>query len=303
MTSPGFYRFLAGREVMPDFVANALRAQAAAIDVVALVNSPTAVVHVLTYKREILEGRKVVLVAHSQGNFFANRAYTSLSADEKRSTGIVSVANPDSAVADGRPYTTLTNDWVIAAIPGALRGNTTNSPNASHDFLHHGFVESYLVAGTASQSRILGHVRNAIDTVESPVAGAEEGVITVTLTWGAQPDVDLHVFEPGGEHVYYANLQGTSGFLDLDDVTGFGPEHYYASCSSLQTGTYGVGVNYFNGSQPETAVVQVQAGLLVRTYQVRLSSARGPSGDGSPVPVANIIVTGNARDGYQFQVQ
>jgi hypothetical protein len=298
-----FYRYLAGIENMPDFMAAVLRSEAATVDVVALLNSPTALSHVLTYKREILEGRKVVLVAHSQGNFFANRAYMSLSSEERRSAGIVSVANPDSAVADGRPYTTLTNDLVIAAIPGALPANTTNSANADHDFLHHGLVESYLVAGTASRSRILGHLSNAIDTVESPVAGAGEGVITVTLTWGDQPDVDLHVLEPGGAHVYYANLQGTSGFLDLDDVTGFGPEHYFASCSSLQPGPYQIGVNYYNGFQPETAFIEIQAGLLVRTFVVHLSTARGSSGDSSPVPVATVLVSGNARDGYEFQVQ
>ncbi|RPH57376.1 hypothetical protein EHM82_01430 [bacterium] len=139
--------------------------------------------------------------------------------------------------------------------------------------------------------------------MESPAAGAGDGIITVTLTWGNQPDVDLHVFEPDGTHVFYASPNGNVGFLDVDDVTGFGPEHYFASCSSLTPGSYQVGVNYFFGFAPETATIQIQAGLLLRSYQVFLTDFQGSSGNSTPIPVANIIVTGNASDGFEFQVQ
>ncbi|HEX5716065.1 MAG TPA: hypothetical protein VF179_07900 [Thermoanaerobaculia bacterium] len=299
-----FYRFLSGIEPMPDFMQEAYAALAAGIDIGALLSSPTAQNHINLYQRELLEGRKVVLVPHSQGNFFANRAYVSLTAEEQRSTGIVSVANPDSRVADGRPYTTLTNDIVIRPIPGALPATTSNGRIFNfRDWTGHGFTESYLEPGSNSRARILGHIRNAIDTLEPPDTNAGDGVITVTLTWGDEPDVDLHVFEPDGVQVYYRAKQGEAGFLDVDDITSFGPEHYFVSCDTLRPGVYHVGVNYFRGSGAETANIQIQAGLLIRNFQVHLSNARGTSGDSSPIPVASIIVTGSSQDGFEFQIQ
>ena len=52
---------------------------------------------------------------------------------------------------------------------------------------------------------------------------------TMRLTWGASPsDIDSHLRTPDGSHVYYASqgLLTTAPFasLDVDDVTGFGPE-------------------------------------------------------------------------------
>ena len=52
---------------------------------------------------------------------------------------------------------------------------------------------------------------------------------TMRLTWGASPsDIDSHLRVPGGAHVYYASQGSLSAepnaSLDVDDVTGFGPE-------------------------------------------------------------------------------
>lgn len=55
--------------------------------------------HVQQYRSDILAGNKVIVVAHSQGNFFANRSWTLLTETEQLSFGMVSVANPDSTVA------------------------------------------------------------------------------------------------------------------------------------------------------------------------------------------------------------
>ena len=298
-----FYRFLSFLEPMPDFMQDAYREAASAIDVEALVSSPTLQTHIRLYQRELLEGRKVILVPHSQGNLFANRAVASLSAEERQSVGIVSVANPDSAVEGGRPYTTLTNDLVIGAIPAALPANTFNGIFNFIDWSGHAFVESYLEEGTRSRARILSHIKNALDTLAEPTTDAGDGVITITLTWGDEPDVDLHVFEPDGTHVFYAAKNGISGFLDVDDVTSYGPEHYFVSCATLRAGIYTIGVNYYNGSAPETANVQIQAGLLSRNFSVHLPEAVGPGGNSNPVFIANIVVTGNDQGGFEFQVE
>jgi hypothetical protein len=52
---------------------------------------------------------------------------------------------------------------------------------------------------------------------------------TMRLTWGASPsDIDSHLRTPDGSHVFYSSkgLLTTAPFasLDVDDVTGFGPE-------------------------------------------------------------------------------
>jgi hypothetical protein len=215
----------------------------------------------------------------------------------------VSVATPDSQVAGGGPWTTLTGDLVIRTVRPLFSSLPATTPGPHRgDLLGHGFIESYLEAGQPAKRRILNQIEQGLATLVQPEGRGGEGIITVTLTWGSQPDVDLHVFEPSGTHVYYLNPRGRSGFLDVDDVTSFGPEHYFASCDSLETGTYRVGVNYFRGSAPEDATVQIQAGLANRTFRRHLSAARGTLGNGSPVPVARIVVTGNREEGYEFSV-
>jgi uncharacterized protein YfaP (DUF2135 family) len=70
--------------------------------------------------------------------------------------------------------------------------------------------------------------------VESTAAVAD---LTVTLSWGqGASDVDLYVREPGaegisGDTVYYSHRRGFSEvnpYLDFDNTSGFGPEHYIA---------------------------------------------------------------------------
>jgi hypothetical protein len=49
-----------------------------------------------------------------------------------------------------------------------------------------------------------------------------------TLIWDTAADIDLHVIEPGGSHIYWAERQGDNGGeLDVDDTDGLGPENIY----------------------------------------------------------------------------
>ncbi len=156
--------------------------------------------------------------------------------------------------------------------------------------------------GDVTGPLILGYMRNVLNSLEEPEENVTQGIITVTLTWGAQPDVDLHIYEPDGNHVYYASRTGNSGYLDWDDTSSYGPEHYYASCANLQTGTYNVGVNYYYGHGPETARIIINAYDIEREYSVSLSTDRGSSGDNSPIHVASIVVTTDEDGYYKFSV-
>ncbi len=311
-----FWRWLGGRDILPDAVQQEFLRVAASFDFSTRVGTQDLSIHLALYRSKTLEGKKIVVVSHSQGNFFVNAAYVALHSGTDplttNSFGVVSVANPASFVAGSGPYTTLFEDGVIAAIRAAtvpgiqppLIWNLTNilSGARTSDWKGHGFLDEYTAAGSRSVNKILPDVIATMNGLQQPPQTVQDGIITATLTWGAQPDVDLHAYEPNSTHVYYAHLQGISGRLDLDDVTSFGPEHYFVSCSKLETGTYRIGVNYYSGSGPETAQIQILAGSSVRNYTVPLPSARGSSGDQSPIPVASITVTGDTTNGYKFDI-
>jgi hypothetical protein len=107
--------------------------------------------------------------------------------------------------------------------------------------------------------------------VESTAAPSS---FTVTMAWNrGTSDVDLYVREPGGvadtptagktgDIVYYSHRAGvstTNPYLDLDNTSGYGPEHYIArqgmvtkfsdgSLAPTLNGTYRVGVHYYGWS-------------------------------------------------------
>jgi hypothetical protein len=285
-----FWRYWNNLLPMPDNLRRLVEERVAQIDEAALVNTDSLRRHVDLYSVNLLEGKKVLLVAHSQGTFYANQAFTLLTAENpenSRSFGIVSVALMDHFVAGEPPYPyiTLHEDSIVNVVraakellgqPGPLPGTTTNLlTTLLSDPRGHDFVDSYLAANSIlpaqnSRNDIAGAAVNTLNALEAPPVRAEEGIITVTLTWGARPDVDLHIFEPDGSHVYYDNRVGPAGFLDVDDRDGSGPEHYFVSCEMLEPGNYFVLVNYYHGSAPETARVLIQAGHLeIREFRSR----------------------------------
>jgi hypothetical protein len=309
-TVSDYWRWLSGLWLAPEWF------QAITLDMAARVDQAQAVIdadlrsHVQRYKTLLMEGSRVLVVGHSQGNLYANSAYTNLAYDENdlpmEAFGIVAVATPSGRVAGGGPHITRDDDLVINSVrlfyPGTLDGNITNS-NTNSDWKNHSFIDAYL-DGDQSGPMIVNTALAVANGLSWPEPELGSGPLSVTLTWGSEPDVDLHVFEPDGSHVYYANKLGTSGNLDYDDVTSWGPEHYYVvDCESLDEGTYRIGVNYYRGDSPETAYVQIQAGDVLRDYLVDLSHELGSSGNANPEGVADIEVTGDNEKGYTFTVR
>lgn len=310
-----FWRWMGNLDVLPDDLQDIFKETTAYFDVSEHYGTADLSNHLTLYRAGIAEGKTVLAVAHSQGNFFANAAFQELyygsNPIQTQSFGIVSAANPSSFVAGDGPYTTLAEDLIIHAIDLAsivladpLPPNVTNLGGASgQDWASHNFVSAYLVQSSRSENKILGDIVSSIDSLEAPDQIAQDGIITATLTWGSQPDVDLHVFEPDATHVYYSHLVGSYGYLDVDDVSGFGPEHYFVNCNTLEAGTYRVSVNYFYGSGFEEALVQIKAGNSIRSFNQYLPLSQGTNGDGSPIGIAEIIVSGNAASGFEFNIQ
>jgi hypothetical protein len=229
-----FWHIIFGHEVIPDPVAETFLLLSDALNYSALITTDSLRDHVKTYQNAIDEGKRIILVAHSQGNLYGNQAYNLLTNQEKQSFGMVSVANVDNNVlgdfSDSALYTTLTSDWLIQAIiagqlnlPTSPMNPNTENEVLSDEFWGHSFINSYMIEGSNSQNQIISDILVSLDTLPVPYQLVDPGVITVSLTWGNAPDVDLHVYEPNGSHVYWFNLEGISGYLDADDRSGYGP--------------------------------------------------------------------------------
>ncbi len=278
-------------------------------------------VHFQKFNGDLESGKKVFIIPHSQGNLFANSAVARVISEKSsysNSIGMIGVASPASRRVNNQPYVTANDDTVInnlrLTFSSTLDGNIDNSARSilhRRDETNHRFLISYFEPGLRSRDRIDSAVESAIGTntemgtLRFPTAEVGDGAIRVTLRWGSQLDVDLHIYEPDdGSHVYYANKQGGSGVLDRDDTTSFGPENYFVTCDNLQTGTYRVGVNYFAGTGTETAKIQITTGDgRTRNYTRRLTTERGSAGNNSPITVATIVVAKDSNGAYTFTVR
>ena len=111
-----------------------------------------------------------------------------------------------------------------------------------------------LLAGVdiGSQSNWYQNAATLIRTVKGAIPVTN---LLVTLTWDqAETDVDLYITEPEGETMWYGSTRTTNGLaLDIDDTTGFGPEHgtlatgiESASSGTVLPGDYIVRVHYYS---------------------------------------------------------
>jgi len=135
----------------------------------AFVNDADLTAHVAKYAADLAAGKRVIVVAHSQGNFYANRAYANLASTA--GFGIVSVGTPANSTAGGGLYTTLTNDQIIGPVPYRRTPNTTNGTaftTAAADADGHSFTASYL-NGDVSGPQIVAQVKTTLAGLTCPV--------------------------------------------------------------------------------------------------------------------------------------
>ncbi len=261
----------------------------------------------------VLKGFKLLYVAHSQGNLFVNEAYryTTTKVDAE-SVKVVHIA-PASPIVNG-PHTLANLDLVINGLRlvGNVVENTDDIPgylfrpagvNGGKDILGHGLIEIYINQGLDIANRVKTHINDALNTLVAPTATASQGFFTAQLTWDGTGDVDLHVYEPNGSHVYYSDSNGDSGYLDVDNTTSYGPEHYFASCESdkLQVGTYKVSVANYSDAEGRRATVQIdssQNGVL-GTKEVTLGAE---TGDDPAYDLFNVTVSKDDEGKYSVNL-
>ena len=275
-------------------------------------NPPTAVdyaEHRLRLDNRIVEGKKLLLVAHSQGNLFVNAAYNYVRTKgvPAESVKVVHIA-PASPSLNGN-HVLADLDLVInglrilgsvASVTDFIPGYLLRPPgsNGKTDALGHGLFEIYINQSLDISQSVRNHIDEALDTLVAPPTQASTGFFSATLTWNGSGDVDLHTYEPGGLHVYYAAPQGNSGYLDVDNVVANGPEHYYASCNSdiLQLGSYQIAVANYSQADGRTATVQIASFLdgVLGTKSVTLGSATGSTPSAT---LYNVLVTKDSQTG------
>lgn len=264
----------------------------------------------------LLVGNKAIVVAHSQGNMFGNAVLSSIAAHQPAEVAaglkLVSVATPATSAQDGR-YKTAYQDLIINVLSqsqawllsdGAPLPPNIDIQNAlSNDLTGHGFVEVYVNPALTGAAAVVGMVREAVSSATTPPQQINNGPITATLIWDSLGDVDLHTYEPNGTHVSYLNKQGTVGYLDIDNLEGYGPEHYYSSCQNFSAGTYTFGVNYFRaGAIPMVSHVTVSTPLGSQTAQITLNAAASTGGNDSPILLFAVDVTQNDNGTFNFAV-
>lgn len=92
------------------------------------------------------QGYKVVMLSHSQGNFYANRVWGTIlqgknGAKLSKSIGVVGVATPATYVADNGLYSTNKNDLVINSIRRYSEPHLQPMPaNVEHDIISGGLA-------------------------------------------------------------------------------------------------------------------------------------------------------------------
>jgi hypothetical protein len=151
---------------------------------------------------------------------------------------------------------------------------------------------NYIVRVRGRNALGVGQFSNQVVVVVGVILGS--GDLQVTLTWNSPADIDLHIVEPNGSHVYFASRNGTTALLDVDDVDGFGPENAFVGAGGASAGVYQIYIVHFSGSVPTTSTIAVSLRPGTPSAQTLLFSRATSVADPSTgFNVANVnVLTG-----------
>lgn len=208
-------------------------------------------------------------------------------------------------------YVTLTTDKNVrkffVGIKNVAGYWTYEPPSARDNSAYHTYVIPVMISQNYSDSATLvlsGELEDG--SVTTPVEKAltridtREGAIEIKLAFSNSKDVDLHLFLPDGDHIYYGNRGYTlvtengdtlSYGLDIDSNAGcriddINKENIYIPEELVDTGTYRVVVDMYSNCYPSTPtswsiVARYRGELLTPLTGVNPASGLYPEGAGN----------------------
>jgi hypothetical protein len=227
------------------------------------------------YKASINAGNQVIVIAHSQGNYFTNEAYDSLSPCEQKSfymLGTANLADHVSGMDHGRgALATLDND-PITYVPSSMSPNIINSDKFiiegySFKLPKYHYFEYYRNNNSVTQSKIntfpeyaMHHFNENNSHTSTPVSG----IIDIKLSWG-NPSIHM-------------NLSSAIGTKDISYTACSPLEHYYvAREEDVEPGTYGVYVTHSGGVDesylPQSVSLNIHAPGAVTVFDFNITAA------------------------------
>ena len=166
-----FFRWISNLSSAPEFFRKMAQVAMAAYDFKAYLEDGDLRLQIEHYEKDLKSGKVIVVVGHSQGNFYSNTSWENLHRLGKYDGkfALIGVATPVSYIAGDGPYTTLTQDQIMNFVrseKGALPANVTNSTASASG---HEFVGQYL-DGNVSGPKITNDLKDVISRVSSNVS-------------------------------------------------------------------------------------------------------------------------------------
>lgn len=189
--------------------------------------------HFESYSDYIRWGYNIILISHSQGNFYANQVMRKLSdytdasltsslEDKRKENPLfpefsdlfanVQVATPVSATVNLSPWSTFQDDLIMAfvrktlgALPANLKTPGSNIP-PDGDLLGHHFIKAYL-RNNESRSKILSDIQAQYSKLRYPIAYFQKAVL-LESRWRHYGKGD-HIYSPDAD--LYFDISGPSG--------------------------------------------------------------------------------------------
>ncbi len=251
--------------------------------------------HVAAYQEALQLGKKVMVISHSQGNYYVNAAKKLLEAIQPAlpmtAFGIFGVATPANNVGgDSQPYYTNNRD-VILAVPGSLPTNWAlkNAAGEAVGLINplkaHGFEDTYMSGDYDLRPALVAGIKQRMSTLTSlvkPITCSDDVYRKHFLSLVA------------GSYTSLCNFQSTLSALTIDSQAKFsalgqtvdasGVESYVTLTQSFTTGS-------ISASDASAVVNWVQSGLYafggLSTPGVASVSCRG-NGIDPLVPVSYI---------------
>lgn len=145
-----------------------------------------------------------------------------------------------------------------------------------------------------------GEVADSIKERVKAAGGNVDGDLCCRLAWYNRDDLDFHMKEPDGTHIYFGVRRSkTGGTLDVDANGGDGIREnpveniFYADKSKMKPGTYKLAVNQYNRRETTNIGFEVEIEALGMKYNMVY-----PKAVQGTIDVAEIMF-----DGVNFKVE